>query len=399
MHRSMHDSKRQPASSSSPLDDTSLLFQILNYVGPGQHLFVSPVCKLWHECSATVPDLEITSLVADPLVDPARKLWCTPQTTLYSAIFGSGARVRLASQHLAFTSGNWRLQRIAGRVADITTLQVAIGLNLTGPEMMRGAAYSGSAAKLKFLEAIWKITDSLELPADLCVYAVSSGSLQTVQWVEKWGLLRQYVSFSQAATLGHVHVLDYIFSKHCHLHEDLLPEAARNGRFGAVKWLFEHDAPFYADTICGDAAESGNLQLVQFVRSKGGEINASTFRDAAWRGHLALCKHLYSEQCPWNTLAVAWAGSEGHTEVVKWLVQQGCPYDAADVCREAAESGHIAVLQYMLRPQPLSAVQLTDVLSAAAAHSHLHAAQWLRQQGAEWPVTLQYDGDQWSSEA
>jgi hypothetical protein len=122
--------------------------------------------------------------------------------------------------------------------------------------------------------------------------------------------------------------------------------------------------------------------LVQFVQSKGGEINESTIRDAAWRGHLALCQHLHSEQCPCDEDAVAWAGCEDHIEVVKWLVQQGCPYDAADVCSEAAENGRLAVIQYMLSLERPSSDELTNALNAAARYRHLQVAAWLRQQGA-----------------
>jgi hypothetical protein len=138
---------------------------------------------------------------------------------------------------------------------------------------------------------------------------------------------------------------------------------------------------------------------VQFVNDNGGEINESTIRDAAWRGHLALCQHVHSEQRPWDKEAVTWAGSAGHTDVVKWLVAHSCPYDAAAVLREATDSGHLPVIQHMLQLQPLSPEQLTEPLNAAGANDHLHVAQWLRQQGAEWPATLQHDGCYWGAEA
>jgi hypothetical protein len=62
-------------------------------------------------------------------------------------------------------------------------------------------------------------------------------------------------------------------------------------------------------------------------------------------------------------------------------------------------SGHLAVMQYMLQLSPLSPQELTLPLNAAGAKSHLHAAQWLRQQGAEWPATLKHRSRHWSAEA
>jgi hypothetical protein len=49
--------RKRRSSSYSPLDDNSLLFIILSYVGPGQHFFVSTVCNLWHTIYACYPEL------------------------------------------------------------------------------------------------------------------------------------------------------------------------------------------------------------------------------------------------------------------------------------------------------------------------------------------------------
>jgi hypothetical protein len=188
---------------------------------------------------------------------------------------------------------------------------------------MRGAAYTGCVTKL--LEAFMRFSEQ-PLPDDICAYAASSGSVEALKWLEKRDLLYTNTALFQAAKFGFVDVLDYtvnVYNEYCEMEDDLLAEAARYGHLGAVEWLFEHDAPYDADQICGDAAESGDLQLVQFVQSKGGQINENTLQDAAWRGHLALCQHLHSEQCPWHTDAVAAAGCAGHIEVVKWLVEQG----------------------------------------------------------------------------
>jgi hypothetical protein len=38
------------------------------------------------------------------------------------------------------------------------------------------------------------------------------------------------------------------------------------------------------------------------------------------------------------------------------------------------------------------------MLNAAASHHHLAAAQWLRQQGAEWPTVLRFDMQSWDTD-
>jgi hypothetical protein len=259
------------SSSCNPVVDASLLFLVLSYVGPGQHFFVSTVCKLWYDSYASVPAVEVTCLADGLIPQTSCKFVCTPHMTLRSAIFGSGARVSLADQHLDIDDSS--LARIAGRVANIATLVVAAELGMDVPDMMRGAAHAGCVSKLNFLEAIW---GQHELPDDLCAYAASSGSEEALFWVEERGLLQTDTALLQAAKFGHVNLLEYVYSAdyEIHIDEDVLSAAAKHGHLGAVEWLFEHDAPFNAERLCRDAAASGNLQLVEFLEDfEGGHYS------------------------------------------------------------------------------------------------------------------------------
>jgi hypothetical protein len=63
----------------------------------------------------------------------------------------------------------------------------------------------------------------------------------------------------------------------------------------------------------------------------------------------------------------------------------------------AAENGDVPILDYVQDCEPASAAQLTEMLNTAASHHHLAAAQWLRQQGAEWPAVLQFGRESWDT--
>jgi hypothetical protein len=55
----------------------------------------------------------------------------------------------------------------------------------------------------------------------------------------------------------------------------------------------------------------------------------------------------------------------------------------------AAQGGSIAVMQYLIQEGIAStAAQLTKMLLEAGLSRRLQAAQWLRQQGAQWPTKL-----------
>jgi hypothetical protein len=82
------------------------------------------------------------------------------------------------------------------------------------------------------------------------------------------------------------------------------------------------------------------------------------------------------------------------------LQEHGCPWDFDDVCVAAAKGGSEDAMAYLHLQQhadiAFNAETLTEMLNAACALHKLAAAQLLRQQGAEWPESLNYDGIAWS---
>jgi hypothetical protein len=103
-----------------------------------------------------------------------------------------------------------------------------------------------------------------------------------------------------------------------------------------------------------------------------------------------MCEHLRSKGCPWTSEACVGAADYDHVNTLRWLRESGCPCYLDAVCIAAAQAGSLNVLAYLLDAGALqtSAALLTEMLSAAGATDELAAAQWLRQQGAEWPATL-----------
>jgi hypothetical protein len=67
------------------------------------------------------------------------------------------------------------------------------------------------------------------------------------------------------------------------------------------------------------------------------------------------------------------------------------------VCIKAAQGGSIEVMHYLLNEAALATPEiLQEMLNAAGAWEHLEAAQWLKQQGAEWPDVLQHGVREWT---
>jgi hypothetical protein len=81
---------------------------------------------------------------------------------------------------------------------------------------------------------------------------------------------------------------------------------------------------------------------------------------------------------------------EGHFNTLSYMHERGWPWDAVRACELAAASNSVDIIKYIAQQDSLvfTAAQLTKMLNAAGANDRLEAAQWLREQGAEWPAVL-----------
>jgi hypothetical protein len=226
---------------------------------------ISAVNKTWKESYKRVGNYQ---MVINEECD-AKVLLLTgiPQITLFSAIFASATVVRLAHAcGLAFD--NAKLQRIAGKVADIPGLRAAckLGLALTD-EVLIGAAESASVPKLQWLHT----EQSCELPADICAWAAKSGSINALRWLREHGSAFTADTCKSAAAGDHVHVLRFLHDEGCEWNWDACSAAARNGHLTTLQWLRERGCPWTDDTICDDAIYSGSIEMLLYLKQQGCE--------------------------------------------------------------------------------------------------------------------------------
>jgi len=90
------------------------------------------------------------------------------------------------------------------------------------------------------------------------------------------------------------------------------------------------------------AAEKGDLQIVEFLISKGAKLNGynyatgSPLHRAARNGHLAIVKVLVDNGAyvdafnKWTASPLLMASGEGHLDIVKYLLEKGASPDSID---------------------------------------------------------------------
>jgi hypothetical protein len=83
---------------SNPLSHVSILQQVLSYVGPGHWWYVATVCSLWRDLYKELSTVQLVGYRG--LYNHNVSITCTPQMTLYSAVFASASRFRSAQKML-----------------------------------------------------------------------------------------------------------------------------------------------------------------------------------------------------------------------------------------------------------------------------------------------------------
>jgi Ankyrin repeats (3 copies) len=193
--------------------------------------------------------------------------------------------------------------------------------------------------------------------------------------------------------------LRYLHGQGCPWCPHVLTAAASSGSFELLRWCYERSCRCFGGRVALCAAESGDVELMAwFLQQPEAQLSAAALQGAAREGHAAMVQFLCEQQCPRDSSATASAASGGHVDVLRWLVDNGCPWVAGDLGRSAADAGSVAVLAYLQQQGMLAtdAAALTMLLDIAGMHSRLTAAQWLRQQGAEWPS--RFNWFPWKSE-
>jgi hypothetical protein len=203
-----------------------------------------------------------------------------------------------------------------------------------------------------------------------------------------------------AAESAQLPILQFLYAKGIFLDPMACEVAARRGDFVTLRWLREHECGWHTNLVLPVAASSGNTKMMAWIIKQPGIVpNAGIIAAAARMGHTAMCEYLHAEHFPWNVSACTSAASSGHVGTLRWLHEHDCPWSAARTCEAAAAGGSIAAIEYVLQQGLVFTPELLTVtLNAAGAHNKLAAAQWMRQQGAEWPSVLRAHDTVWSGD-
>ena len=70
-------------------------------------------------------------------------------------------------------------------------------------------------------------------------------------------------------------------------------------------------------------------------------MDENVMMEAAASGNLELVRWLRAEGCPWNRWTCSYAVNKGHVEVLSWVRENGAPWDAFTRDKAAVELGYM----------------------------------------------------------
>jgi hypothetical protein len=320
------------------------------------------------------------------------------------------------------------------------------GIAPLNTDSMAGAARGGSLAVCEYL-----LSRQCPIDADVFMEAAASHYFHILEWLYEHECPMESGACTAAVYARHSDVLCWLYEYGCQgdadtcyaaacshqldtlrwLHERGCPWDAKacrgagyNGALDTLRYLHENGCPWDAVAVCEAGALHGHLDVVRYVHEQGCTLAASVSKGAAGGGHLSTLRYLHEQGCPWSSDACAEAARGGHLKVLRYLHEQGCswdaaacneaayssqletvrylhehgcPWDAVRACELAAASGSVDIIKYIVEQDSLvfTAAQLTKMLNATGPNDELEAAQWLRQQGAQWPAVLVYNNHHW----
>jgi hypothetical protein len=366
------DAKRVVVERQHPLYHSGAVELICAFVGPGHWAFKAPISKLWLQSYRKVPVKNQTLFIQD------RK---TIQITHFESAFASQDTLKYALAYgLKWQQPEHQMYGMytaIGKCADKEVLTAAFKMGMPKHTRLNdGAAEAGDLAKLKFL------CKKMKCPlnkSEIMASAAEGSSIPLLQFLAKEGCsFDDDDIFAYAAKSGLIPVLKYLLEQEeCVIGTRWLSEAAYEGHLHVLQWAADNvihdsnddDSDNDSDNafepviewndcdLCSSAAQSGSIEMMQFLQQKGAN----------------LVEHNVTNEGPWTVERITTIPARSERkEMLLWLKQQGilptvhamldvaeldmldmclflhtecnCPWDATVLTR-AAHNGYFELVQ------------------------------------------------------
>jgi hypothetical protein len=156
------------------------------------------------------------------------------------------------------------------------------------------------------------------------LYSAAVASPARVRLACECGLAMNYWLHVMAGLLASAQTLAALLELGMPLTGSVVEAAAQSRRMNILQHLLSDEQCPRPDNISRCAASSGDISMLKWLRAQSWCVfDAGTCTGAAQYGHLAALQHLRNDGCEWDVELIACdAAASGSIELVEWLRQQ-----------------------------------------------------------------------------
>jgi ankyrin repeat protein len=210
--------------------------------------------------------------------------------------------------------------------------------------MLRCITRRGQLDMLKYIHEEWGI----ELPSKLYTIAVENEHFDCFEYLYDHGC--PYNNYNKiyivAMPLGDLDFIIHLRHMGFPYKDDDIKYAAQFGHLNIVKYFHEQYDNELTYDVFSAAAESGNMELVEYLHKNNCPWSKKTFDYACMHGHTKIVAYLYDNGCPFSDLCSMLAASNGYLDILMYLHHSKYPFDYT-AYEAAAAGGHRACYNYV----------------------------------------------------
>ncbi|KXZ44105.1 hypothetical protein GPECTOR_73g626 [Gonium pectorale] len=267
------------------------------------------------------------------------------------------------------------------------------------------AAAAGSptpdwAAKLEWLEAQGCRPEDSMMAAVAAASRPGADAVTRLTWLRHQGYPVWEGALHEVARKGNLEAVQYLLATLVqppgHTASAAAQNAAGRGQLAALKALHAAGWPVNAPSVAVRAAHGGHLHVLAWLVEAFGEAaavrpGAELFDTAAETGSVEMLAWLRSRGCEWGPGTFFRTSQSGCEAALEWLVEQGCPFpgeSTASACyASACRNGDLATARCLARLGcPWGADGRAFQVALEAAEAPVAALRWLLEAGC--PVDL-----------
>lgn len=181
------------------------------------------------------------------------------------------------------------------------------------------AARNGKLDTLQWLAVYYATYFHAGGSTEVCSAAAAGGHLDCLKWLR----LVTHAAWNEdvcvsAVRGGHIYVLQWAMANGCPAAVLTSTEAIKQGNLAIIDFLVRSHA-WYTYNMIRDAATYGHLHVIEWAYGKGYLLDSDATQAAAAHGYTHILAWLRAHGCHWDTCACTVAAQNGHLDTLRWI--------------------------------------------------------------------------------